>query len=158
MDPPSPGLGLENRRRVAVACLFNLLFATPPPPPSKRKLIDDDDDDFLSDRRPDDDDFLSELVRAYEVVRKSSGRIRPLYNLLDLPRPEASLWSRVQANRRDEGYMNLTGLPVAEFDRLATVFHLQYIEEVQRRKPVGTSNRGRPRNCSSSDVLALTLA
>ena len=78
MDPPSPGLGPNIRRRVAVACLFNLLFATPPPPPSKRKLIDDDDD-FLSDRRHDDDDFLSELVRAYEVVRKSSGRIRPLY-------------------------------------------------------------------------------
>ena len=78
--------------------------------------------------------------------------------LTAMPRPEASLWSRVQANRRDEAYMLLTGLPVAEFDRLATDFHLQYIEEVQRRKPVGTSNRGRPRNCSSSDVLALTLA
>jgi len=76
----------------------------------------------------------------------------------DLPRPEESLWSRVKANRKDQAYVHLTGLPVAEFEHLARAFHPEYMAEVQRRKPKGSSNFGRKRNSSSSDVLALTLA
>ncbi len=43
---------------------------------------------------------------------------------------------------RDQAYMNLTGLPVAEFEFLATAFHREFIAEVQRRKPKGTTSMG----------------